>query len=366
VLPVLPLHEDAAERYGAIRADLEVKGQMMGNNENARILITRQGGPEVLQWREEDLPSAAPGQVCVKVLATGVAYADILMRRGLYPNTPPFPFTPGYDIVGDIEALGDGVTGFQLGQRVAALTMIGGYSRFTTVPAAHLVLVPDGLDPAEAVSLVLNYVTAFQMLHRVAQLTAGRRLLVHSAAGGVGTAVLQLGKAVGLVMFGTASKPKHNLLTTLGAVPIDYRSENFVERIHQLAPEGLDCVLDPIGGKNWWRSYSCLRRGGSLVCFGAQAAITGGKAAAGLGFASLALTKLLPDGKTASWYNVKTLRDLHPDWFHADLAQLFNLLLARQIQPVIAAKLPLREARRANEMLESSQVSGKLVLLPWE
>jgi NADPH:quinone reductase-like Zn-dependent oxidoreductase len=226
--------------------------------------------------------------------------------------------------------------------------------------------VPDGLDPAEAVSLVLNYVTAYQMLHRVAAMRASQRLLVHSAAGGVGTAALQLGNIAGLTMFGTASKPKHSLLADLHAVPIDYRTEDFVERIRQLVPEGLDCVLDPVGGRNWWKSYLCLRRGGSLVCYGVQAATTDGKFAVALGFAMLGLMKLLPGGKKALWYNVKVLRDKRPDWFPEDLGKLFALLANRQIQPVIAARLPLREAARANEMLEKSQVSGKIVLLPWE
>ena len=128
---------------------------------NARFVITRQGGPEVLQWVEDDLAAPVPGEVRVKILASGVAYADLLMRRGLYPGTPAFPFTPGYYIVGDIDALGPDVTGFQVSQRVAALTMIGGYGRFTNIPAGQLVPVTDGLDPAETVSLVLNYVTAY-------------------------------------------------------------------------------------------------------------------------------------------------------------------------------------------------------------
>jgi NADPH:quinone reductase-like Zn-dependent oxidoreductase len=332
---------------------------------NARIVITARGGPEVLQWVEHNVPVPSAGEVRVKVLAAGVAYADILMRRGLYPGAPKFPFTPGYDIVGDIDALGEGVTNFQAGQRAAALTMIGGYSRFICVPAAHLVPVPDGLDPAESVSLVLNYVTAYQMLHRVAQIQTGQRLLVHSAAGGVGTAALQLGKIIGLSMFGTASVQKHSLLIDLGVIPLDYRGDNFVARIRQFAPEGLDGVFDPIGGTTWWKSYSCLRRGGSLVCYGVQAAVSQGKLAAGLGFAALELMKLLPDGKKAFWYNVKVQRDKHPEWFREDLGKLFQLLARRQIQPVIAAKLPLRDAPRANKMLETGQVSGKIILLPW-
>jgi len=333
---------------------------------NSQVVITAQGGPDVLKYVEDNLPVPGPGQVRVKNLASGVAYADVLMRHGLYPGIPPFPFAPGYDIVGDVDALGSDVAQFSVGQRVAALTMIGGYAQYTLVPAAHLVPVPAQLDPAEAVSLVLNYVTAYQMLHRFANLREGQRLLVHGAAGGVGTAALQLGKIAGLVMFGTASKPKHELVSSLGATPIDYRAENFVERIAQLAPGGVNCVLDPIGGKNWLASYRCLRPGGTLACYGASSAVTEGKLSAGLGFAMLGLLKLVPDGKRAYWYNIKTLRDSHPDWFREDLSKLFALLAGRKIQPVIAARLPLREAARANELLEKAQVSGKIVLLPQE
>ncbi len=333
---------------------------------NLRVVITAQGGPEVLKLVEDDLPTPGPGQVRVKNLASGVAYADVLMRHGLYPKTPPFPFAPGYDIVGEIDALGDGVKNYSLGQRVAALTMIGGYAQYTLVPAAHLVPIPANLDPAESVSLVLNYVTAYQMLHRVANLHEGQSLLVHGAAGGVGTAALQLGKIAKLKMFGTASKPKHDLVSSLGATTIDYRSENFQTRIQQLSPGGVDCVLDPIGGKNWLASYRCLCAGGALACYGASSAVAEGKLSAGLGFAILGLLKLIPDGKRAYWYNVKTLRDQHLDWFREDLSNLFDLLATLQIQPVIAAKLPLREAARANQLLERSQVSGKIVLLPQE
>jgi NADPH2:quinone reductase len=199
----------------------------MPEQKNARMVLTGLGGPEVLKCVEEHLPKPGAGEVRVKILAAGIAFADVLMRRGLYPGTPKFPFTPGYDLVGNIDALGDAVSQFVIGQRVAALTMIGGYSRYTVVPAGRLVPVPDGLDPAEAVSLVLNYVTAYQMLHRVAKLREGQRVLIHAAAGGVGTAALQLGRLAGLEMFGTASKAKHQLVASLGATPIDYRSESF-------------------------------------------------------------------------------------------------------------------------------------------
>ena len=324
----------------------------MPEQKNARVVITGLGGPEVLKWVEEYLPTPRAGEVRVRILAAGVAFADVLMRRGLYPGTPKFPFAPGYDIVGEVDALGDGVSHFKIGQRVAALTMIGGYSGSTVVPASRLVPVPNGLDPAEAVSLVLNYVTAYQMLHRVAKLREGQRVLIHAAAGGVGTAALQLGELAGFEMFGTASKPKHALVASLGATPIDYRSENFVARLRELAPGGVDAVLDPIGGKNWWASYGCLRKGGALVCYGSQAALSEGKLAAGFGFATLGLVKILPDGKRASWYNVKSLSDTSPEMFREDLTCLFDLLCQQKVRPVIAGRFPLREAARANELLE--------------
>jgi NADPH:quinone reductase len=197
------------------------------------------------------------------------------------------------------------------------------------------------------------------------QLRSGQTMLVHSAAGGVGTAALQLGKIIGLTMFGTASKPKHELVSSLGAVPIDYRTENFADRTRQLAPGGLDCVLDPIGGPQWWTSYGCLRRGGRLVCYGVQAAVSKGQLAAGAGFALLGLMKLIPDGKKAEWYNVTKLRNQRPEWFREDLSKLFALLAERQIQPIIGAKFPLTEAALANTMLEKGQTSGKIALLPW-
>lgn len=331
-----------------------------------RVVIAAEGGPEVLKIVEDEVPAPGTGEVRVKNLASGVAYADVLMRHRLYPKTPAFPFAPGYDIVGDIDAIGADVGEFAVGQRVAALTMLGGYAQYTIVPAVHLVPVPANLDPAEAVSLVLNYVTAYQMMHRVARLQPGQSFLVHGAAGGVGTAALELGKLIGLKMFGTASKGKHALVHSLGAAPIDYRSENFVERIRQLAPGGVDCVLDSIGGKNWLASYRCLRGEGSLICYGASAAVNEGKLSAGVGFATFGFLRLIPGGKKVTWFNVKTWRDEHPDWFREDLSALFELLAKRQIQPVIGARLPLREAARANEMLEHAEVTGKIVLLPQE
>jgi NADPH2:quinone reductase len=218
-----------------------------------RVVVTRHGDPDVLQVVEEDLPEPRAGEVQVKVLAAGVSAYDLMFRRsGSLPGTPRVPFTLGADVVGVASKLGEEVSTIELGQRVAGATFsldgLGGYTEFICLPASELVPVPQGLDPAEAVCLVANYLTAHQVLHRTAKIRSGECILVHGAAGGVGTALLELGKLAGLEMYGTASKHNHELVSALGATPIDYRTEDFVKRIRDLTGDGVDVVFDPIGG----------------------------------------------------------------------------------------------------------------------
>jgi NADPH:quinone reductase-like Zn-dependent oxidoreductase len=342
---------------------------------NVRVIISAYGGPEVLKIIEEDLPEPQPGEVRLKILATGVAFADVLMRYAMYPNMPTLPFSPGYDVTGVVDSPGTGVTNFTPGEIVAALTMTGGYSQYLCVPAVQLVRVPDGVDPAEAVSLILNYVTAHQLIHRIAELKPEQSVLIHGAAGGVGTALLELGKLSGLKMYGTASGSKHDLVTALGGIPIDYRTDDFVARVLQMTRgAGVDAVFDAVGGTNWWRSYKTLRSagkgsGGKLIGYGISSAIARGKASklrGGASFALIGLLGVLPDGKTARWYSITTEKKKHPDWFPADLETLLDLLAAKKIHPQIAERLPLREAQRANDLIEHAKVSGKIVLLPQE
>jgi len=251
---------------------------------NTRVVIAGHGGPEVLKVIEEDLPAPRSGEVRLRVLAIGVAFADVLMRYGMYPNTPPLPFSPGYDVAGVIDDLGEGVSGFAPGDTVAALIMLGGYSPYVCVPASELTRVPAGVDPAEAVSLVLNYVTAQQLIHRIAGLEPGQTVLIHGAAGGVGTATLELGRLAGLKMFGTASRGKHDLVTALGGIPIDYKKDDFVARVLQMTSSaGVDAAFDAVGGTNWWRSYKTLgaggkAAGGKLIGYGMSSVIRPGQA----------------------------------------------------------------------------------------
>ncbi len=333
---------------------------------NKRVVISRFGGAETLELVEEPtLPEPQPGEVRVRVLATSAAFTDVMIREGKYPDVKDKPpFSPGYDIVGEVDSLGAGVTGLKPGQRVADLTVIGGYAQYLCLPADELTIVPNDADPAEAVSLVLSYVTAYQMLHRAAKLQHGQRILVHGAGGAVGTAMLQLGRLLGLEMFGTASKGKHDLVAELGATPIDYRDADWVERLRSQHPEGLDAVFDPIGGASFNRSWQILRRGGTLVGYGFYNAVMGKGGSIAGDFLRLKLWNLMPNGKSTVFYSIADWRQKHPDWFTEDLTALLELLAQGAIRPVIAKRLPLSDARRAHELLEAAQVQGKIVLTP--
>lgn len=330
-----------------------------------RVIITGFGGPEVLKVVEEsELPNPKPGEVRVKVLATSAAFTDVMIRKGKYPDVKEKPpFSLGYDMVGVVDKLGEGVTRFRVGQKVADLTVIGAYSEYICLPENRLTLVPDGLDPAEAVSLVLSYVTAYQMLHRVAKVKGSQRILVHGAGGAVGTAMLQLGKLLDLKMYGTASKSKHEVVARLGATPIDYKNENIVQRMRNLTDDGVDAAFDPIGGDSLKRSFSVLRRGGILVAYGFYNAVMGKGGSIPLDFIRLKLWNILPNGRSATFYSIGALRQKQPDWFSEDLTKLFDLLVQGKIKPVIAARMPLAEVRRAHELIEGAGVQGKIVLI---
>lgn len=323
------------------------------------VQAIRRGGPEVLQIVENNLRPPAAGEVRIKVLATAVGRTDANYRYGLSPLSPKPPFVPGYIILGEVDALGEGADQVSVGQRVAALTGTGGYTEMAYLGQEHLVPVPATLDVAEAVTLILNYATAYQMLHRVAKVKSGQKVLVIGASGGVGTALLQLGQLAGLKLYGTASVSKHALLRELGAQPIDYRRQDFFAVLAQAEPDGLDFVFDGMGGEYGDRSMKVLGRGGKLVSYAAPQGL--GSMLSGLG--KLALTNLLPNGKSATFYGITALyqRDKAP--FKEDLPKLFKLLETGQIKPIVTAKFPILEARKANEMLEGGQISGNIVLL---
>jgi NADPH2:quinone reductase len=248
---------------------------------HTRIIVTRYGGPDELRVVEEECPEPKDGEVRVRVLAAGVAYPDLLMREGVHPEKPPLPFTPGWDLIGVVDQLGKGVSGIVPGQRIAALPISGAYAEFVCLPQSELVPVPSELDAAEAVSLVLNYITAYQMMHRSVQVRPGQRVLIHGAAGGVGSALLQLGRLAALEMYGTCSAQRASAVSDLGGIPIDYHHLDFVKEIHRVTSEGVDVVFDGIGGPHMWRSRKVLRPAGKVVVYGLTSSLSGGRLASG-------------------------------------------------------------------------------------
>ncbi|MGQ0665397.1 MAG: medium chain dehydrogenase/reductase family protein, partial [Nitrospiraceae bacterium] len=330
---------------------------------HTRIIVTQYGGPDALRVVEEECPEPKDGEVRVRVLAAGVSLPDLLMREGVHPETPPLPFTPGWDLIGVVDRLGHGISGLEPGQIVAALPIYGAYAEFVCLPLRELVAVPPGLDAAEAVSLVLNYVTAYQMLHRSAHVRPGQRVLIHGAAGGVGSALLQLGRLAGLEMYGTCSSRGASAVSELGGIPIDYQHQDFVKEIHRLTGEGVDVVFESIGGTHIWRSRKALRPGGTVVAYGLTASLRGGRLVSGRPgrrhrFRPIAIFGLyiaggwiLPGRKRVVPYSIQWLKRLRPTLFRQDLIALFDLLQQRKIKPLIAQRLSLAEARQAHELL---------------
>jgi NADPH2:quinone reductase len=342
---------------------------------HTRVVVPHYGGPEVITAIEEDIPTPNSGEARVKVLAAGVSLPDILAREGVHPETPRVPYTPGWDLVGTVDRLGEGVTGFELGQTVAAMPIHGCYAQYVCLPQRKLVPAPPGLDPAEAVAVVLNYVTAYQMLHRSAKARPGQRMLIHGASGGVGSAMLQLAKLAGVEMYGTCSARGAAVVRELSGIPIDYKDADFVKEIHRLTVDGVDAVFDGIGGENLWRSRDALREGGCVVTYGFQSKLRGGRMASGGGgrhpireSAELGWYVMRnwfkPGRKRMAPYSIQWLMRFRPAWFRRDLLTLLDLLKDGKIKPLIAERLPLEMARRAHEMLGEGGVLGKIVLVP--
>jgi NADPH2:quinone reductase len=350
-----------------------------------RVVVDHYGGPEVLTVVEADDPRPGPGEVRVKVLAAGVSFTDSQLRAGTYiPGGPKPPFTPGYELIGVVEELGPDCTTLRVGDRIGALTVWGADAERVCVSEAGAVEVPEDLDPAEVLSLVFIYMTAYQVLHRTAQVQPGESVLVHGAAGRVGVAALELGAVAGLRLYGTCSAGDFATVERLGAVAIDYRNEDFLARVREVSDgKGVDVVLDSLGGPISLHSFRALRPGGRLVVFGRYSTLSHGhkhwsaviKWYASIG--ALWLWHKLSPRRRVSAYHVQKFRDraawrpgtvggepYYPEWFQEDFRVLLDLLRAGEIHPVVAERLPLTEARHAHELLEGSASKGKLVLVP--
>ena len=366
-------------------------GAALDHGPMKRVVVDHFGGPEVLKVVQDEEPRPGPGEVRVKVLAAGVSFTDSMLRAGTYLGVPRPPFTPGYELVGVVEEVGPGCKRLKVGDRIGSLTVWGADAERVCVLEENAVEVPDDVDPGEVLGLVFIYMTAYQILHRTAKVKPGESVLVHGAAGRVGTAVLELAAVDGLRMYGTCSARDFDAVERLGAVPIDYRNEDFLTRIRELTGgEGVDVVLDGLGGKLSLQSFRALRHGGRLVVFGHSDTLRNGeKSWRGwiewyAATAAVALRGLLSPSKHVSAYRIQKLRDgrqllpvsprhdapavgggpRDPQWFREDFAVLIELLREEKVHPVVAERLPLDEARHAHELLESSASKGKLVLVP--
>ena len=326
--------------------------------------------PDGLLVQERDLSAPATGQVLVRVEATGVSFAEQQMRRGKYYDQPPFPFVPGYDFVGTVEATGQGVDPAMVGDRVAAVVKIGAWATHVLIDATHLVAVPEGIDPADAETFIVNGITAWQMLHTIAKAQRGQTIVVLGANGGVGSTLVQLAANAGITVIGTAATRHHDHVRSLGATPVDYRAPDLPARLRKLAPDGVDAVFDHVGGPGIRDSWRLLRRGGTLVSYG-SAATKDDMGRSQLPVLALVgrllLWNLLPNGRRARFYNFWAGRRLPRRFYRRlrdDLTQVLERLAAGALTPQIAARLPLVEAAHALELAESHTLAGKVVLVP--
>jgi NADPH2:quinone reductase len=337
----------------------------MSELRNRVVQLRRFGGPDGLEVVDVPLPTTGRGEVRVRVLASGLEFTDTLIRRHLYPQTAARrpPFVMGYDLVGEIDQLGDGVSGFQIGDRVADMTVVGSNAAYCTLRARDVTRVPTGVDAAEAAALILSWTTAYQLLHRAARVQLGQRVLVHGAAGAVGQALIVLGRMAGLdELWGAARGVHAPLIRELGATPIDYQREDFTRAV----PDGFDVVFDGIGEDGYRRSFAALKRRGLLCAYGYSAGVQAQRRMLTMltWIARLYLWSWLPGGKHAQFYSINVMRARHPGWFREDLEQLFSRLANRTIQPRVAERISFDEVPEAHRRLEEGGLEGKLVLCP--
>jgi NADPH:quinone reductase-like Zn-dependent oxidoreductase len=327
--------------------------------------------PEGLQIRHGVVPAAGPGQVLIRMEATGVSFAEQQMRRGRYYDQPPFPLVPGYDVVGTVLATGEGVEPGLAGSRVAALVKTGGWASHVLVEAADVVAVPGGVGAAEAETVVVNGITAWQMLHRKARVRAGQTIVVHGANGGVGSVLVQLAHAAGVKVIGTASARHHDALREMGVMPVDYRAGDVAGQVRALAPAGVDAVFDHVGGRGIVDSWRLLAPGGTLVSYGSASTRDDEGSKQWPVFKLLGrvwLWNTLPNRRRAYFFNVWAGRGLAKNRFRArlraDLTQVFASLQRGDVTARIAAQLPLARTAEALRLAESGTVAGKVVLNP--
>jgi len=336
-----------------------------------RVILPGLVEPSGLQITAGPTPTPTADQLLVQVEATGIAFAEQAMRRGRYYGQPAFPFTPGYDLVGRVLSVGPDGDAQLIGARVASMTKTGGWATHAVVEARDTVVVPDGITAEDAETVVVNGVTAWQMLHRSARVKPGQTVLVFGANGGVGGILIQLARHHGVTVIGAASPRHHDALRAAGVIPVDYADPNLASVVRGHAPGGVDAVFDNIGGEMAATAFGLLARGGTLVTYAIAAAVSGEgplmvpfiKA-----IGQAVLWSALPNGKRATFYDLWAGHKTRPARFRrrleGDLASVFALLRDGTVTANIAARFPLTEVVAALELAESRTLNGKVILLP--
>jgi NADPH:quinone reductase-like Zn-dependent oxidoreductase len=338
-------------------------------------VIRRYGPPEVFEFQERPNPQPEPGEILIRVKTIGVNFADILQRMGVYPRTPKPPFVPGLEVAGVVEKVGEGAkpgeaAELRAGDAVVALTNFNGYAEWVTTPARLAFRIPTGMSFDDAAALPVNYLTAYHSIFAMGNMQPGDRILIHGAAGGVGIAAVQLAKARGLTIFGTAGPAKQETLRKMGVDhAIDYQKNNFVDVVSKFAPDGLEMVMDPIGGKSFAKSYECLGSTGRLVIYGFSDPVgPGGKRSLWKGAKSLMETprfhplRLLSKNVAVIGVNLSRLQQSKPALMHSEMHELFQLYAAGKIKPMVGKRFPLTEAAEAHRFIHGRKNIGKVIL----
>lgn len=329
-----------------------------------RVLLLRKfGGPEGFAVVERPVPEPGAGEVLVKVLAASVQFTDVILRKGQYPDLKDKPpLVLGYDLVGEVVKLGPDVASLSVGQRVADLTMTGSYTQYRTLKADRVVVVDAALDPAQATSLVLSWMTAYQLLHRDARVRKGQKLLVLGANGAVGQALVVLGRLAGCDVWGAARARHAERVRALGATYVDSDRADFAK----VLPEGFEAAFDGIGEQAFSRAWHAVGPRGHLSAFGVSAGIQHNVpiAMVGLWLARLWWWNTFSGGRSTSFFSITSLRKRHPDWFVADLGELLGMAKRGEIKPRVAERIGLDAVADAHTRIERGGLEGKIVLIP--
>jgi NADPH:quinone reductase-like Zn-dependent oxidoreductase len=340
------------------------------------VVLTGHGGSEVLQVQERPEPPVGAGEVRIAVRAAGINFADLLARSGVYPDAPAPPCVVGYEVAGEVESVGEGVTNVAKGDRVIAPTRFGGYAELVTVPVAQAIPLPEDLGFEEGAAFPVNYGTAYAALVVMAGAREGERVLIHAAAGGVGVAATQLAKARGCEIFGTASAPKHDAIREQGVDhPIDYRTLDFEEEVRRLTDgEGVDVALDALGPRSFRKDYRLLRQGGRLVMYGYSESDSAGERNLG----ALATTLARMPFATIPWWRSLALMNENKGVFGLNLLKWWDRerglervivplraeLERGELRPLVAESFPFERAGDAHRYIAERRNVGKVVLTP--